>query len=93
MHPFLDTSKLSLEEIVEKINKANVYLNQQISLGHTPTVISIQEVIKYLEEEKNTRMQKLMDEEIKKKTPDVKGPIDVGAVDKVDLEKFIRNFI
>jgi hypothetical protein len=91
MHPFLNTSKLTLEEIVEKINKANLYLNQQASLGHNPTVLSIQEVIKYLEEEKNTRMQKLIDDEMKKKAPDAHAPLEVGSVDKVDIEKFIRN--
>jgi len=91
MHPFLDVTKLSLEEILDKLGKANVYLNQQSALGHTPTVLSIQEVIKYLEEERANRMQKQIDDENKKKNPEAEQPLEIGKVDKFDLEEFIRN--
>ena len=90
MHPFLDTSKLSNDEIIEKLGKAYTYMNQQVSLGHTPTVTSIQEVIQFLEDERQSRLQKQMDDEYKKKYPDSNAPLNVGKVDIVDIEAMIR---
>ena len=90
MHPFLDTSKLSNEEIIEKLSKAYSYMNHQVSLGHTPTVTSIQEVIQFLEDERQTRLHKQMDDEYKKKFPDSNAPLDIGKVDVVDIEALIR---
>ena len=58
MGPFLDVSKLTDEEIIEKLGKAYTYMNAQKILGHSPTVMSIREVIQSLEDERNRRMQK-----------------------------------
>ena len=38
-------------------------------------------------------MQKNMDSEYKKKFPDSHAPADIGKVDKVDIEEFIRKAI
>lgn len=93
MHPFLNVSKLTDEEIIERLGKAYVYMNYQVSLGHGATVFSIKEVIADLEAERNQRMQKSMDDEYKKKYPDALGPLEVGKVDKIDIEEFIRKAI
>ena len=78
------------EEIIERLGKAYTYMNYQIGLGHTPTVMSIKEVIEDLEAERAMRIQRTMDEEYKKKFPDSDKPHDIGTVDKIDIEEFIR---
>lgn len=93
MHPFLNVSKLTDEEIIERLGKAYSYMNYQVSLGHNATVFSIKEVIQDLEDERNMRMMKNQDNEYKKKFPDKEAPLDVGKVDKVDIEEFIRKAI
>jgi nucleoid-associated protein YejK len=93
MHPFLDVSKLTDEQIIERLGKAYVYMNHQVALGHNPTVQSIKEVIQSLEDERTLRMTKQMDEEYKRKYPDSQQPLDVGKVDKVDIEEFIRKLV
>ena len=93
MHPFLDVSKLSDEEIIDRLGKAYSYLNYQTSLGHNSTVFSIKEVIEDLELERSHRMQKNMDSEYKKKLTDIHAPLDIGKSDKVDIEEFIRKAI
>lgn len=94
MHPFLDVKKLSDEEILEKLGRAYTYMNQQVDLGHVPTVQSIKEVIETLEDERAQRFAKQSDEEHKKKFPDSLNPIEIGKVDKIEnLEEFIRKFI
>jgi hypothetical protein len=81
MHPFLDVSKLTDEEIIERLGKAYVHMNNQIALGHTPTVLSIKEVIQSLEDERRSRMQKIMFEETKKKYPKMDDPIEIGNLE------------
>jgi len=81
MHPFLDVSKLSDEEIIERLGKAYTYMNAQVSLGHNPTVFSIKEVIQSLEDERHERQQRTMTEEFKKKYPDENKPIELGKLD------------
>jgi len=81
MHPFLDVSKLTDEEIIEKLGKAYQYMNAQVVLGHNPTVLSIKEVIQSLENEKRTRMEKKTNEEFKKKYPDQNKPIEIGKLE------------
>ncbi len=88
MHPFLNTSKLTDEEIIEKLGKAYVYMNHQVALGHNPTVQSIKEVIQSLEDERSQRMTKHMDDEYKKKYPDANAPLEIGK-----LEELIRKSI
>lgn len=75
MHPFLDTSKLTDEELIQKLNQANSFLYMQHSLGHTPTVESIKEVIKSLEAERTTRMSSLAEQAFKKSG---NNSIDIG---------------
>jgi len=82
MHPFLDVSKLTDEEIIERLGKAYTYLNQQTALGHTPTVLSIKEVIQSLELERQDRSRKMIDEETKRKFPKDKEPIDLGKLEE-----------
>lgn len=81
MHPFLDVSKLTDEEIIERLGKAYVYMNSQVSLGHNPTVLSIKEVIQSLEDERRLRMQNRMDDEFKKKYPEDLKPLELGKID------------
>ena len=91
MHPFLDVSKLTDEEIIERLGRAYTYMNQQVSLGHVPTVQSIKEVIQHLEDERALRIKKQMADEYNKKYPDELKPVELGKVDMVTLEEIIRN--
>jgi hypothetical protein len=84
MHPFLNVSKLTDEEIIERLGRAYTHLNAQIALGHTPTVVSIKEVIHSLEDERQIRMRNTMDEEFKKKYPKDTDPIEIGNIDPVE---------
>lgn len=81
MHPFLDTSKLTDEEIIDKLGRAYSMLNMQVSLGHDPTVASIREIIQALEDERNKRTQTLMREEAKRKNPNESKPIELGKLE------------
>ena len=81
MGPFLDVHKLTDEEIIERLGRAYTYMNAQKVLGHTPTVMSIREVIQMLENERNSRMQKMMDDEFKKKNPYDTKPIELGKLE------------
>jgi hypothetical protein len=82
MHPFLDVGKLTDEEIIERLGKAYAYMNNQKVLGHNPTVLSIKEIIQSLEDERHKRMQKMMDEEFKRKFPDDQKPIELGKIEE-----------
>lgn len=82
MHPFLDVAKLTDEEIIERLGKAYTFMNMQKTLGHTPAVMSIREVIQSLEDERHKRMQKLMDEEYSRKFPDANKPIELGKLEE-----------
>lgn len=84
MHPFLNVSKLTDEEIIERLGKAYTYMNAQVSLGHNPTVHSIKEIIESLEGERALRMQKLIDEEHKRKFPNDLKPIELGKIEDED---------
>jgi hypothetical protein len=81
MHPFLNVKKLSNEDIIERLGRAYTYMNAQVSLGHTPTVHSIREVIQTLEDERQARMQSTMTEEYNKKFPDINKPIELGKLE------------
>lgn len=81
MHPFLDVSKLSDEEIIERLGKAYSYMNYQVSLGHNATVHSIKEVIQSLEDERAQRLIKTMDEEYHRKFPESNKPIELGKLE------------
>jgi hypothetical protein len=82
MHPFLDVSKLSDEEIIERLGKAYTFMNAQKVLGHTPTVLSILEIIRSLENERNERMEKNSKTEFDRKFPDDKKPIELGKLEE-----------
>ena len=56
-------------------------MNAQIGLGHNPTVFSIKEVIQDLEDERRDRQQRTMDQEFKKKYPDMDKPIELGKLE------------
>lgn len=81
MHPFLDVSKLSDEEITERLGKAYIYMNAQVALGHNPTVYSIKEVIQSLEDERRKRMIRNADEEYNRKFPESNKPIELGKLE------------
>ena len=81
MHPFLNSDKLTDEEIIDKLGKAYLILNQQTALGHTPTVKSINEVIDALEQERQLRMSKMMDDEFKRKSTNFNTPIELGKLE------------
>jgi hypothetical protein len=81
MHPFLNVSKLTDEEIIEKLGKAYLFMNAQVALGHNPTVMSINEVIQDLENERYSRMQKMMDDEYSRKNPNNNKPIEIGKLE------------
>ena len=82
MHPFLDASKLSDEEIIQRLGRAYQYMNAQVALGHAPTVHSIKEVIQTLEDERRVRMQRIIDEENKRRNPEPNKPIDLGNLEE-----------
>jgi len=82
MHPFLDLTKLSDEEIIERLGKAYTFMNMQKTLGHTPAVLSIKEVIQSLEDERQKRMQKLIKNEYSRKFPDANKPIELGKLEE-----------
>lgn len=81
MHPFLEVNKLTDEDILERLGRAYNFMNAQTALGHSATVQSIKEVIQSLEDERQNRMQKIMDEEYKKKNPDDKKIIELGKLE------------
>lgn len=81
MHPFLDVAKLSDEEIIERLGKAYTFMNMQKTLGHSPAVLSIREVIQSLEDEREKRLAKMMDEEYARKFPDANKPIELGKLE------------
>lgn len=81
MHPFLDVSKLTDEEIIERLGKAYQHMNVQSALGHNPTVHSIREVIQSLEDERKARLIKTMDDEFNKKYPKANDPIELGKLE------------
>ncbi len=56
-------------------------MNAQISLGHTPTVQSIKEVIESLEFERQSRLSRQSDTEYKKKFPKANEPIELGKLE------------
>jgi hypothetical protein len=82
MHPFLDVSKLTDEELIERLSKAYNHVSYQKSLGHAPAVHSIKEIIKSLEDERHNRMMKNADEEFKKKFPKDLDPINLGSLEE-----------
>lgn len=82
MHPFLDVAKLSDEEIIERLGRAYTFMNMQKDLGHSPAVLSIQEVIQSLEDERHKRMQKTMSDEFSKKYPTANAPIELGKIEE-----------
>lgn len=81
MHPFLDVSKLTDEEITERLGRAYIYMNAQVALGHNPTVHSIKEVIQSLEDERRQRMTKNADDEYRRKFPESNKPIELGKLE------------
>ena len=81
MHPFLDVAKLTDEEIIERLGRAYTFMNMQKTLGHSPAVLSIREVIQSLEDERNKRVGKMMDEEYNRKFPDANKPIELGKLE------------
>lgn len=83
MHPFLNVSKLTDEEILSRLSKAYQHMNFQVSVGHNATVQSIKEVIQDLENERNERMNKQMDTEFKKKYPDADAPLEIGKLEEI----------
>jgi len=81
MHPFLDVTKLTDEEIIERLGRAYTQMNYQVSMGHVPTVRSIKEVIVSLEEERRKRMDNIIAEETKKKYPNMNAPLEIGKLE------------
>lgn len=81
MHPFLNVSKLTDEEIIERLGRAYTFMNAQKILGHSATVLSIKEVIQSLEDERRTRMAKMIDDEYTRKFPEMNKPIELGKLD------------
>lgn len=82
MHPFIDATNLTDEEIIERLGKAYSYMNYQVSLGHNPTVRSIKDVIQSLEDERFKRLNNTVTEETKKKFPNLDNPITLGELEK-----------
>lgn len=82
MDPFLNTSKLTDEEILERLGRAYTYMHMQKTLGHTPTVQSIKEVIQSLEDEKTKRTQRLISDELLKRSPQGNKSIDFGKLEE-----------
>jgi hypothetical protein len=82
MHPFLNTSKLTDEEIIAKLLKARQYLGFQMSTGNMPSIQSIQEVIHFLEAERENRMIARQEEERRKV---IDKPIELGKIEQDNI--------
>jgi hypothetical protein len=82
MHPFLDVTKLSDEEIIDRLGKSYAYMNYQSALGHNATVQSIREVVQALEDERQDRTKKNFAAETLKKFPDALKPIELGKLEE-----------
>lgn len=82
MHPFLDVSKLTDEQITERLGKAYVYMNAQVALGHSPTVHSIKEIIQSLEDERANRMMVNSNSEFQRKYPKANDSIELGKLEE-----------
>lgn len=80
MHPFLDMTKLSDDELTERITKAHMYMRMQTGLGHTPAVTSIREVIEGLENERFERMARATAADDAKRNPNKLKPIELGRL-------------
>jgi hypothetical protein len=81
MHPFLDVTKLTDEEIISRLSRAYTYMNTQVGLGHNPTVTSIKEVIESLENERRERQLRTSDNEFNKKYPNSHKPLELGKLE------------
>ena len=81
MNPMYDTSKLTDDELLERIGQANTFMHIQTELGHTPTVESIKHVLESLELERITRFQNQTTDEQKKKNPKALDAITLGELD------------
>ena len=60
MHPMYDTSGLTDDELLSKLNKARMHLGDQISYGHNSVIESIHQVIYTLEAEQERRYDNMM---------------------------------
>lgn len=87
MHPFLDTSTLTDDQIYEKLSKCHSYLAMQSHLGHSPTVETIQQTIYALEQEKIKRFDKMFEDDIKKTNPRYMDPINIGLTEESNNEE------
>lgn len=87
MHPFLNVSTLTDDEIIDRLGKAYTYLTRQTELGHNPTVQSIKEVIRSLEDERAGRLIKAIDEEVARRNPNSKAPIEIGKIEENNDQK------
>lgn len=81
MHPFLDTKKLSDDQLLEKIQKCQTALAYQQSLGHADAVKSIEQVLDSLIMEQQNRLKTSVEEEYNKQNPNRYDSIDVGHCD------------
>lgn len=81
MHPLYDPSKLTDDEILDRLGKAYNYLSQQNALGHAYTADNIQQTIMALETEKEVRFQKMMTDEFNKTNPNELDPIVLGTLE------------
>lgn len=82
MIPFLEVSKLSDEDIIDRLSKARQYRAYQHQMGHTPTVESIDAVIHALEEEQESRFQRRIREDAVKKNINPYQRIELGKMEQ-----------
>lgn len=83
MHPLLDTTDLTDDQITEKLKKAYQYSAMQGQLGHASAVDSINATITALELEKELRFAKMLNDEAEKQNPNANDPLDVGVMGEV----------
>lgn len=82
-NPFLDTSKLSDDEIFDRIKRATTHLQMQEKLGHTVLVESIKLQLDMLYQEREKRIQDAMHTDWLKQNPNHRDPIELGKnIDK-----------
>ena len=84
MHPFVDPSNLTDEEILEKLKKCYNYLGMQSDLGHNDAVSSIQQVIAVYETEKDKRAYDALQEALNEDQPEAGSVVELGNVEEPD---------
>lgn len=88
MHPLINPSSLTDEQIRDKLKKCYEYLQMQESLGHNDTVTSISNIIDILEFERDERLEKELSETFEE--PEDGELVALGEVDEMSFDESLE---